>query len=307
MKFGIIGNGAQSKRIQKILTKKKITYLIYKPATKNSNKIGNFSEINHCDGVFIMSPNNTHFNYLRKLNRNYVFCEKPPVTKNDHLKILRNMNYKKIYFNFNFRFSKLNDVLENKEKYNLGKLLYANIIHTHGLAYKKSYKKNWRTNIKENSLGIYETVQIHFIDLINFNFKIKRIDKPNLFNKSKIGTSYDTVQSSILTKCGAIINIFSSYKSCLINKRNFCFENGLVEQNEDSLIIRGPAINLDYKGLFKKPKIIKIFKIKASKDYQNSIEKSVEFFIKKCTQKTNFEKKLFSKSIISTDLLINKN
>ena len=118
------------------------------------------------------------------------------------------MNNGKIYFNFNFRFSKIKEILQLSRRYKLGELLYGNIINSHGLAYKKDYKINWRSNIKKNPLGIYETVQIHFIDLINFCFSIKKIDKPTLLNLSSSGTSYDTSHSKIYAENNAVIDIF---------------------------------------------------------------------------------------------------
>ena len=55
-------------------------------------------------------------------------------------------------------------------KYNIGELVYANMISSKGLATLKKYKYNWRSNIKYSKKGIFETVSIHDIDFINYFF-----------------------------------------------------------------------------------------------------------------------------------------
>ena len=80
MKVGLIGNGVQSKRIQKILKKKDILYFLYKPDRPNYFNSNEFREIKKCNVIFILSPNKTHYDYIKKLKKNrYIFCEKPPV------------------------------------------------------------------------------------------------------------------------------------------------------------------------------------------------------------------------------------
>ena len=142
------------------------------------------------------------------------------------------------------------EILKQSNKYNLGKLLYGNIINSHGLSFKKEYKKNWRSSIKKNPLGIYETVQIHFIDLINFHFKINRIEKPILLNLSKSGTSYDTSHSKVFTINDAVIDTFS-HMVMFVYKKIFFVPNGSLEQSNNSITIRGPAKNFDKKGFLK--------------------------------------------------------
>ena len=53
-----------------------------------------------------MSPDFTHFHYINKLHKTaYIFCEKPPCTNKKQLHNLKRLKTKKIYFNFNDRFS----------------------------------------------------------------------------------------------------------------------------------------------------------------------------------------------------------
>ena len=75
--------------------------------------------------VFIISPNNTHLNYINKLQqKSYIFCEKPPINLLKEIKKLKKLNYQNIYFNYNFRHSKLGKIIKDIKKFNLGDFHY---------------------------------------------------------------------------------------------------------------------------------------------------------------------------------------
>jgi|TARA_B100001093_G_C26825847_1_gene1013958 predicted dehydrogenase len=305
MKIGIIGNGNHSKRIQKILKKKKIDFFIYKPKKPDYFEIHKFNQLKKCNVIFIVSPNMTHFFYIKKLyKKRYIFCEKPPVNTKKELSELKKIKSKKIYFNYNLRFSNIAKVLKNTKKYKLGKLIYANISSSHGLAQKKDYKINWRSNIRKSPKGIYEIVSIHFVDLINYLFSVSKIEKPDLINSSKIGNSYDTSLVKIKLKNGALINIFSTYNSSYCKNHLFLFKNGILEQKDDIIKIKGPTKNLDDQGFFKTPKTIRTIKIDESKDYFNSLNDSVSYFLNHVKHKRSFNKKIIDISINSNSLII---
>jgi predicted dehydrogenase len=305
MKVGIIGNGTHSQRIQKILKSKKINFFLYKPSNKNYYDQKDFEELKKNKIIFILSPNKTHYKYIKKLYRNrFIFCEKPPVNNIVQLRKLSKINYKKIYFNYNMRFSKISNFLSLRHKYNLGKLIYANVVNVHGLALKKKeYLNSWRSNKKKCPKGIFEIVSIHLIDLINYHFEITELGSPTLINHSKIGNSFDTSYISFSLKNEGIVNVFTSYNGPLFRKIDFIFENGTVEQNQDVLIIKGPAINLDKKKFFKEPKIIKRIYLNDKKDYEDSLIKSCNFFLKTAISNSSFKKDIFNYSLQSNKLI----
>ena len=304
LKVGIIGNGKHSKRIQKILKKKKIFFFIYKPKNKLYFDKDDFEKLKKNKIIFILSPNHTHFYYIKKLYKNrYIFCEKPPVSSKNQLSKLKRINNKKIYFNYNTRFSKISNLLELRNKFKLRKLIYINFILGHGLAFKKEYKNSWRANKRKCPKGVFEVVSTHLIDLVNFHFKIKKIEKPTLINYSKKGTSYDTSHIKLRLINNQIVDIFSSYQTPLVKKNLFIFENGTIEQNENLIEIRGPALNLNKNNFFIKPKLIKKITVNENKDYQLSLEKSVNFFLKTAIKRNFFEKKLINCSLRSNSLL----
>jgi predicted dehydrogenase len=305
MKIGIIGDGGHSKRIQKILIKKKLSFFIYKPEKPNYFEKKKFDQLKKCNVIFIISPNNTHYFYLKKLYKTrYIFCEKPPVNNKKELSELKKLKSKKIYFNYNFRFIKIAEILKNRDKYKLGKLVYANLSSSYGLAQKNNYKSNWRSNIKKCPKGVYEIVSIHYIDLINYLFDVLKIEKPNLINSSKIGSSYDTSLVEIKLKNEGLVNIFSTYDSSYSKNLFFLFKNGILEQRNNLITIKGPSLNLDKKGFFKAPKIIKTIKINENKDFANSLSESISFFLNHVKNKKNFNKKIVDISMKSNSLIL---
>tara|TARA_Y100000310_G_scaffold230432_1_gene232861 strand:- start:245 stop:1183 length:939 start_codon:yes stop_codon:yes gene_type:complete len=304
-KIGVIGKGSQFKRISKILRKKRNSYFLYKPNNSKYYDKKEFDKLSKCQIIFILSPNHTHFKYIKKFYKNkYIFCEKPPVNSRNDLIKLKKINHKKIYFNYNFRYSLIGQILSDRKKYKLGDLLYGNIITGHGLGFKKEYLTSWRSNLKLCKKGVFEIVSIHWIDLINYFFNINKIQKPKLINFLKKGTSFDNSYCKINLKKSFEVDLFSSYSSPLINKILFVFKNGTIEKNENFIEIRGPAINLNKKNFFIKPKLIKKIKINEFKDYNDSLKKSVDYFLKISLGKKYFNKKNFDRSIKSNEILL---
>lgn len=306
IRVGIIGLGSQYNRISKILEKKGIGFITYKPPRNKNyfNKEG-FNNLKKCNVIFILSPNDTHLKYIQLLKDNrFIFCEKPPVNKLKDLKELKKINSNKLYFNYNFRFSKISETLRNAQKFGLKELLYASIITGHGLGFKKEYPKSWRSNRKICKKGVFEIVSSHWIDLINYHYDIKKIQNLNLINFSKNTKGIDNSYCKLLLKNKSEVNIFSSYTSPLIKKIIFVFTNGILEQNDNFIEIRGPAMNLDKNNFFKKPKLIKKINLNEQQDYILSLEKSVAYFLEHAFNNKNFPKDDIKKSLASNNFII---
>jgi len=305
-KNSIIGKRTQSKRIQKILKKKKKSFFIYRPDKNNENNKKNEQELNNSQIIFICSPNNTHYKYIKKFEKKnlYLFCEKPPVTNLDNLKNLKKKNFEKIYFNYNMRFSELGKIFSNLKKYKLGVLLSGYFNSSKGLAFKKEYRQNWRSKKNKCMTGVYELVSIHIVDLLNYYFDIKEVLKPRLTNHLKTGTSYDNSSVDLILKNQGKITVYSSYtgpysKDCLL-----VFENGLINVSNNIIEIRGPRNNFDKDNNFIYPKLIKKIKISPLEDYNNSLEKSVNYFLNHAEKKKKFKKKEFTTALKSNYLIL---
>ena len=105
-------------------------------------------------------------------------------------------------------------------------------------------------------------------------------------------------------KNNASVNIFSTYNSSYAKNLYFLFENGIIEQRDNIITVRGPSLNLDKKGFFIAPKIIKKIKIAENKDYNNSLHDSVVFFLDCIKNKKIFDKKILDISIKSNSLIV---
>ena len=135
-------------------------------------------------------------------------------------------------------------------------------------------------------------------------FYIKKLKKTTLFNLSKIGTSYDTAHTEMELKNKAAANIYVTYKSAYTKKIFFLFDNGLIEQNNGQISVKGPAKNLDKKGFFKNPKTIRRYKISDNKDYNESLNDSVSFFLAHAKNNKKIDKKMFNLSIKTNEFLL---
>jgi predicted dehydrogenase len=170
VKIGIIGLRNHAERLKAILDERNDCQVcfLYHPTKKinDARSTNDISDIYKMNAIFIASPNNTHVKYIdlcMKNSNGYIFCEKPPATSNAELKVLRNItnNKKKIFFNFNFRFSKLNEIIKEliiTDK--IGKIINIGIIASQGLAFKDGYIGSWRADGKKNLHNIIETISI---------------------------------------------------------------------------------------------------------------------------------------------------
>lgn len=304
-RIGIIGKGSQYLRISKILEKYNYKFIVYKPNNKNYYDRTSFQVLKKCNVIFILSPNKTHFNYIKQFSNNrYIFCEKPPVASKNDLKKLAKFNHKKIYFNFNFRFSNISNILSKINKYKLGELLYGTIISGHGLGFKKEYVRSWRSNKKLCKKGVFEIVSVHWLDLINHHFNMSGIKILNLRSFLNKKTSCDNSYCKIALKNKSEVDIYSSYTSPLIKKIMLVFSNGTIEQNNNSIEVRGPTMNLDKNKFFIQPKLIEKISISESRDYNFSLEKSVKFFLDHVKKKKSFSKKDFINSLYVNRLIL---
>ena len=147
-------------------------------------------------------------------------------------------------------------------------------------------------------------ISIHWLDLLNHLFKITTFNKPRLMNLSNVGNSYDNSNISVKINNKIFAEIFCSYTSPLITKKTFVFDNGIVEENESMLAIKGPTLNFDKNNLLKPPKIIKKIKINEKKDYLDSLNKSVDFFLKTILKKKKFSKKENLESLKINDMIL---
>jgi predicted dehydrogenase len=289
----------------------KIEYIFHPKKKIFDNRGTNyFQDLFSCDAIFISSPNHTHFDYIQKLKtyNGYIFCEKPPAVTFSQLKKLNNIERKrkkKIFFNFNYRFSELNSIMKNLLKTKeIGKIIHINIISGKGLAFKKEYKKSWRADGERNLHNIIETVTIHFLDLINLH--LNEFDDSLYFPTlvSNKGTSFDTSSLFLKYKNNITVHILNSYATPLINDFTILGTNGTLYFKQNKLEIYSPREIFDKKGFYVYPPLFKKQKFNFEKDYLNSLYKSIEYFITKVKKKSPLQIKDFDTSLITNRIIL---
>lgn len=317
MNFGFIGFGNHAQRLINILTseyRNNITFKLfnhrenYNKSLANLENVFEISDLFDCDAIFITSPNDTHFKYLKHLAQNYpgyIFCEKPPVTNIEDLKYLNNLDEKikkRIYFNFNYRFSPYAESLKyDSEKYSLGNLINASIIQGHGLALKECYASNWRSDKTTHKKGVFETYSVHYFDMFIYIFGLPQKHVNFTSSLSPYGDSIDNSCFTCQFANNATLNITTSYTTPKINSVNLIFENGLIKF-EDTKYIYGPRDCFDENGLFKDPPLIKKEEIEPD-IHSNSLKKSVIYFYDAVKNQSGFDLNSFEASINSNKML----
>jgi len=313
---GFIGFSNHAERIRKIveLSQRVRTDVVYHPNKKlNHNKYSNEIEsLKNCDVVFILSPNQTHFDYLEYFSNEYngyIFCEKPPVSSLEELEKLSllSLNPSRVFFNFQLRFSSLRDLLEKSLiDGSLGEPLNCFISSTQGLAYKKNYSKSWRADIRQHPNGIAETKAIHYIDLLSLLFEnpIDYSYKPT--NRTNIGTAFDTCHFSLTFKNGLIANLIMSYAAPLTFEFNFLGTNGVLEYRYNSLSLRTPRDTFDDRGYFTEPpEKIRLSPKGLETDFtQESLEKSLKYFLSHVEKNKSLPKELFEHSLSTSHFIL---
>jgi predicted dehydrogenase len=316
IKLGLIGYGKQAVKLLSILQNKQDVTVrtIFHPdkTIDDSRFTSNFKDILDSDAVIIASPNHTHFNYIEQLLKEfsgYIFCEKPPVTSGDELtKLERKSSDEKarIFFNFNLRFGRLNEIMQNYvNSESMGKILNLHIVHTHGFAFKEKYVSSWRANGEKNLHNILDAISIHYVDLLNLHFgQIKYSHYfPRLFSGK--GTSFDTAHLFLKYDNGITVSITNSYAAPSITELSMIGTNGFLTIRNNEVILLSPRDTFNSKGDFICPPALKQNEFNFADEINRSQEKSLEYFLTCVSQNNPIPMNQFKSSIETNRFLIN--
>jgi len=304
MKISIIGYKNHALRLENILKSMGINPYMWNHHTDN------FTDLIGSDGVLISSPNDTHVDYIKKIlgwkKTPYIFCEKPPAVSLKELIYLDGLDSNtksKIFFNFNRRFSYISKLVKERD---LGKPVHFNFISSHGLAFKETFKDNWRFTSTNELMGVYGTVAVHYIDMCIWllgeceNININK----STYSESKLA---DSVTIDMKFKNGCTTNIFVSYVTPFINRSNMIFENAIIEQEDGTINLYENWNTTDENGFFKKPNKQTLLELESSREYYNdSLKNSLVEFVKVVKDKDSFPSEYFSKSLESNHILLNQ-
>lgn len=291
--------------------KDKIDTLLKQKNTSQLNYTHIWSDLEEVDAYVIASPSETHFNYLKKIiasyvgrsNLPYIYCEKPCATSLIELKWLKKSSerlYSKLFFGFNYRFSKISCLIKKtlKEK-DFGKPIYVNFNITHGLAYKNSVAENWRFTNSDIFSRISGNLGIHYIDLcMNYFGEVRQID---LFEINIAGHKQpDTSQIRLKFQNNFIANIFLSYATVFSKEMTLFLSNAVVKADENDSTVFYPRDTYNLDGSFSRP-IEKNYVSMIDCDRSSSgLLESVSYFLKTVNNREHFKIEDFNLSLKST-------
>jgi len=313
---GFIGYKNHAGRIRRIVEDLGLakTQYIYHPSKDLGleNQTNNLNDLLGCDAVFVLSPNHSHFNYLKYFSERfsgYIYCEKPPVATEEEFQqlISLDLNPGRVFFNFHLRCSRLREMLESSiEEGSLGQLLNCHISITQGLAYKEGYEDSWRADASSHKHGVAETKAIHYLDLLSLLFGEPTEVNYRPSNRSGKGTAFDTCHFHLVYANGLVANLMMSYAAPLTFELSFLGSNGVLEYKNKKLNLYSPRNSFDERGYFVHPPLESEYHYGEGLDMtQESHERSVAFFLNHCQNKSSIPKKLFEQSLKTNQFILN--
>jgi len=235
------------------------------------------------DAAFVLAPNSTHYSYLRRLltgSTSRVYCEKPPaasVREASALLALPVALKRRVHFNFNFRNTRLARALADRPA-RRGRLLSVDIVHTHGLAFKKGYASSWRGHRSEHRLGVLETVGIHYLDLIDGLVSPIKDLRSTLLNGSGRGNSADTAFCDFTLRDGARGRLFCSYAAPFQRELRLTYTDAVFKAGPGGVTVHAPRDSFDAAGRFAPPPVRRE-RFDLSRDIEDSLGLSVRAFL----------------------------
>lgn len=312
--IAIIGVNGHAGKIRKALENAVNIKHVYHPS-KEFNVPGFTQDINDvlgCEGIIIASPNDTHAAYIKQLvaSNAYIMCEKPPVTSFDDLAWLREHDlHERLMFNFTYRNSSVVDELLkaiSDEKF--GELLSISMSMSHGLAYKESYAKSWRSDASRHKLGVIETVGVHFIDIAVLAYdavghNIEIVESVNR-NIAKNGSAIDTSSIMIKSRTGPSINIFVSYSAPYNFEIHAIGTNGMFHAHNNTMTLRIGRDTFDSNGSFMRPPVAFHDEYIHENEYDVALDKTLAQFVFNVKEQRKFSKKLYDASLKTNEILL---
>ncbi len=262
-----------------------------------------------CDAVFIVSPSDSHFDYMQYLGKRYdgyIFCEKPPVTSLEQLEKL-DVPKAKTFFNFNYRFSGLkhavNDALASGQ---LGDVIHFYSVSSQGLAFKPEYETSWRADVNRHPNGVTETKAIHMIDLaINLFGDFKDVGYHSQC-RSGNGSAIDTSHTTIYFQSGAVATILASYAAPLCTVVRIIGTNGIIEYSNRQITLASPRDTFDESGKFADAplQVVRDYNLEHLDFYNESLENAVNSFLDYVEDSEIIPTELFDASMKTSRLLL---
>jgi predicted dehydrogenase len=275
---------------------------LYVPDIENGTD--NFDKLLRSDGIFVLSPDATHFSYVESLlaagYNNPIFCEKPPVINNEQLQKLIFLNPKNVFYDFCLRHSEFYRLLVDMSK-QIDKIISATVFVSHGLAYKPGYATTWRSDAAKNARGLLDTVAVHWIDMLASLISPVSSMLHVKSNVSNNGTACDTSVISLQHAEGQQSFITASYAAPALLKFTMLGSNGFIEFNGETLTLNHPRDTYNARGMFITPPAVEIRHVK--QPFEDGLQNAVRIFLEACRTNAGFPEQLFIDSIRTMQIM----
>ena len=186
----------------------------------------------------------------------------------------------------------------------MGKVVFASFISSHGLAFKKNFRDNWRFKGNNLASSIIGNLGIHYIDLIGFLFgdigDIK-IEKKNIVSEVMPDSAYISTSSELCSS-----SIFLSYAAPFRNEATIIFEDGILHLLNGKLTIQSPRDIFDNEQRFKPAESIALeTQFNDSRSYYNdSLINSISHFFDYVSDNKSFPTEDYDKSIRTNQIIL---
>lgn len=315
LRVGIIGYRHHAARLMNLVNSLEDTAIaaVFHPSKiiDHPCATNEFNDLYDSDAILISSPNHTHAEYLKRLlcdYRGYILCEKPPVISIKDLEFLETIPTKqqeRLFFNFNFRFSTLNEALTDPRwTSRLGKRIHFHLTRTHGLAFTPGYSESWRADGATNKHAILDTVAIHYLDLLCFHFGKIKVHHYSANIHSNRGTAFDTAHVALTFEDGATGNIYVSYAGAHQAYCDIVGTDGRIVIEEGQMRLLSPRDTFNPDGLFVDPPVVNKRPFVFRGDYERSLQKAMDFFINHVRSQRPLPPDHFRTSLRSNRLLL---
>jgi predicted dehydrogenase len=248
--LAVRGYGSHGEKIVNIIKKfNNILKVVYLPRSIETwAEIGAKDPIN---GVIIASPNITHLDYseaaINAFPNAYIYCEKPFINQHEYIKKAHELIASgRIMLGFNLRSSCVNDRIQDlSSKFALGSVTSLRIFIAYPFALRDLYQSSWKSKINYSPHGVVENLAVHYIDLVNFLYKIKSIACINSGFLQAVPTTTD-----ILARLhnGATANMHFSYSETAESNITINFKNGSIVFSQDECKVIAPLLNIVFIG-----------------------------------------------------------
>jgi predicted dehydrogenase len=305
LKISIIGYKNHAIRLRNI-----IKQLGYDNITTFNHHKDDINDLKSYDVYIIASPNDSHVEWIETIRSfgadKYIFCEKPPASDLDQLRKI-SIYDPRIYFNFNYRFSLISQLTKTYlESGELGKIVNASFISSHGLAFKSGFKNNWRFQGNSLSSSIFGNLGIHYIDLVGYLFG--DISNIMVSNRNIVSEGHpDSVHISLDSKnCSS--SIFITYAAPFRNEAIIIFDDGILELMNGKMTIQKPRDVFNKEKMFipAKSSSIQTSFSDSKSYYDDSLVKSIKYFFNHVDNKKSFPSSDYERAIKTNQIVLDE-